>query len=548
MFPAAHRFVAAFGLVALLTSAAPLAGARQTPGQAPSRDEDAAARANLAGRIVTLLAELASSAQSVADPDLRLDCELEAASLLWPREPDRARVICADVFDRLVLGAYATSDERVAARRRVARLLAHVARRDSMLAERFATRLAPLFPPGAGRDGEAQPASRADLLVGAALEMLPGDPARAAALGRLALGDGITPALMRFLVVLHAADAARADTLFEAAITSFLRSPDPRLADVGTLSTYLVSTWGGDLARISPDAMRGFFQVAVHAISRVPLDSSEASNAYFVGRQLSPYVARYLPEQAPALELRVAILAQSDGFARAQIALASRASDLASPDTLRAQTAATAVEREDFDLAHEEAAGIRDDALRAQVYAQAALRLLKLGRLDDAYREIGRVSDPARRASLLVQLAAVAQGRGDVVRAVESLNDAEREAKRATRVNARVQALFSVASAFVQVDPLRAFETMQTAVENVNRAARVDEKNGGQPPLPPRALNFNATFARLARIDFDGAWLLARQFDGRAPRLLAELAVCRGGLAAADDSAVDEDEDLVPSL
>jgi hypothetical protein len=216
-----------------------------------------------------------------------------------------------------------------------------------------------------------------------------------------------------------------------------------------------------------------------------------------------------------------------------------------SPDAQRAQLAATAVERDDFAAAHEEAAGIRDDSLRIQLYAQAALRLLKLGRFDEAYKEIGRVSDPARRASLLVQLAAAAHVKGDVVRALESLNDAEREAKRASRINVRVQALFSVASAFVQVDPLRAFETMQTAVENVNRAARVDEKSGGQTALPPKALNFNATFAQLARIDFDGAWLLARQFDGRAPRLLAELAVCRGGLAAADDSDVEEDE---PSL
>ena len=34
--------------------------------------------------------ESGSSAQSLADPDLRLDCQLEAASLLWPREPERA--------------------------------------------------------------------------------------------------------------------------------------------------------------------------------------------------------------------------------------------------------------------------------------------------------------------------------------------------------------------------------------------------------------------------------------------------------------------------
>jgi hypothetical protein len=544
MFPAAHRFVATFALVALLASSSSFAASDQIPAQQLNQDEEAVARANLAGRIAILLVELAATAQGVADPDLRLDCQLEAISLLWPRDPERARQISSEIFDGLVLGVYPTIDERTAARKRLARLLAHVARRDAVLAERFAVRLAPLFPPGSIRDGEAQQASRSDIVLGAALEMLPGDPARAAALGRLALSEGITPALVRFLVVLHGADAQRADALFEMALFALLRAPDPRLADVNMLSVYLVSTWGADLARVSPDAMRGFLMTAIQIINRTPLDSGDASIAYFVGRQLSPFVFKYLPEQSPILDFRVAILAQSDGFSRAQRASTVRASDVTSPDAQRAQIAATAVERDDFSGAHEEAAGIRDDSLRAQVYAQASLRLLKLGRFDEAYKEIGRVSDPARRASLLVQLAAAAQTRGDVVRAVESLNDAEREAKRASRVNTRVQALFSIASAFVQVDPLRAFETMQTAVENVNRAARAEEKSG-QSPLPPKALNFNATFAQLARIDFDGAWLLARQFDGRAPRLLAELAVCRGGLAAADDTDIDDGE---PSL
>jgi len=549
MFPAAHRLAALLALVAVLASSHSFAA--QTPKQDrqthKDKDDEASAPANLASRIASILVELAANAQSISDLDLRLDCQLEAAALLWPHEPDRARQLCVELFDGIALTVYPTIDERTAARRRLARLLAHVARRDAALAERFAVRITPLFPPGSVREGDGQ-TTRADLLIGAALEMLPGDPARAAALGQLALADGVTPTFVRFLVVLHAADSKRADLLFSSALALFLRTPDPRLSDVNVLSVYLVSTWGADLTHVSPDAMRAFLVTAIQLVNRTPLDSDEASNAYFVGRQLAPFVAKYLPEQAQPLELRVAILAQSDGFSRAQRIAPTRASDVASPDTQRAQTAATAVERDDFAAAHEEAAEIRDDTLRGRVYAQAVLRLLKLGRLDDAYREIKRLPDPARRASLLVQLAAVAHGRGDVARAVESLNEAEREATRVTRLNTRVQTLFSISSAFVRVDQLRAFETMQTAVEHANHAVVGDEKGGDRTPLPPKALNFNATFAQLARIDFDGAWLLARQFDGWAPRLLAELAVCRGGLAAVDNADVDEEPESEPGL
>ena len=36
-----------------------------------------------------------------------------------------------------------------------------------------------------------------------------------------------------------------------------------------------------------------------------------------------------------------------------------------------------------------------------------------------------------------------------------------------------------------------------------------------------------------------GAWLLAGQFDGRGSRLLAELAVCRGGLGESGDEETE---------
>ena len=549
MLAAGHRPIAILALSVALASNGSLASAQQ-PAQPPpeaapvpaTREDLALARARLAERIVSLLGELAVSAEQVPDPDLRLSCQLEAAALLWPRDPDQARQIYRDAFDALTPAAFSSAGERAGAVKRLSSLLAHVARRDPALAESFTQRMSLLLAADEARDA-ARSDSRAELLVNAALEMLPGDPARAEALGRLALTDGVTPSVMRLLIVLRGVDAARADQLFAAALGAMLQSPNPSLNDVGTLAFYLVAIGGSRPEGVPADAMRVYLDIALRLIAQTPSGSAEASSAYFIGRQLSGFYARYLPERAPELEARVALLSQSDSLLRAERASQTRATDPDSPDARHAQAATSALARDDYAAAHAEAAAIEDSALRARVYAQGALRLLKLRRFDEATREIARVPDPGRRASLLVQLAGAAHARGDLVRAVQALTDAEREAGRATGASQRIQALFSIVSAFADIDPIRAFGTLQAAVDSVNRAARAEDKALPLSKVPsPRSLNFNATFARLARIDFDGAWLLARQLDGRAPRLLAQLAVCRGGLSAAGaSSAGDED-------
>src|SRR6185369_9706718 len=118
--------------------------------------------------------------------------------------------------------------------------------------------------------------------------------------------------------------------------------------------------------------------------------------------------------------------------------------------------------------------------------------------------EIDRVPDPARRATLLIQLAHVAYSRGDIAYAVNALSWAGREAARESDTGPRLQALFSVASAFVDVDALHAFDAMQAAIDGVNSASRaVDAPRLNPRVLAPASFNFDATLARLARVDFD---------------------------------------------
>jgi hypothetical protein len=535
-----YRRMTLLTLCALLACAGPAAAAQQTgqPTGGPASSSSSAtadpeavalARARPGDQISTLLPQLAAGAKQIADPDVRLSAQLEVAALLWPRDPEQARRVYADVFDCLTRDAFASAEQKATALERLSCLLRHAARRDAALAERFADRMSPLLA-GEASGGAARASYRAEVLTKAALEMLPRDPGRAAALGRLALADGVTASLVHLLVVLHGVDAPRADTLFGAALVGFLQNPRPRLSEVGTLALYLVATSGDGPIGVAPDVMRTYLDVAFSLIARTPSDPAQAASAYFVGRQLASFYPVYLRERGLELEARIAVLAQSEGMLGAERVAAVWARRPDSPDTAHALAAMVAHARDDEATAAAETAAIQDDSLRSRLVAQATLRFLRLGRFEEAGREIGRIPDPARRASLLVQVARAANARGESVRAVEALLEAANEAERAAAAAQRIQALFSIVSAWAEIDPVRAFETLQRAVNQLNDAVRSEE---GRCPLsrPPAlgSLDFDGAFGRLARIDFDGALLLARGLEGAAARVVAELAVCRGG-------------------
>lgn len=526
------------GALALALSGVP--GAAQEPAaaeQAPDGEPKSVLRLRLAERIAGLLSEVAYNARSLEEPALKLSCQMQAAALLWPREPDRAREIYAEAFEALLPSSSSSAEERARAVRFMTDLLAAVARRDPALAERFAARLS-LLPKVEENGSEG---ARAEVLAAAAIEMLPDDPERATELGRLALGEQITPAFMRLLVVLRGVDASRADALFTLALAMLSRSEAPRIADVQMLAFYIGANTTGRFDDVPPEALRAYLETAFRMIVLTPLDSREASTAYFLGRQLAGAFARYMPHRAPELESRIALLATSAGFEMASLPTADQVSNTVDAQHARAATAA--IERGDYRTVHAEAAAIEDDNLQTRVYAQASLHLIKQRRLDEAAREIARVPDPARRATLLIQIALAANARGDIASAVETLSLAAREARRAEEAGPRLQALFSVASAYVAVDSLLAFESMKSAIAAVNRALLAEESSRRKAQLGPASLNFDATLARLARVDFDRALLLAEEFDSRGHRLMAVLAVCKGGLASSGIAEIAEELD-----
>lgn len=448
-------------------------------------------RVQLSGRIAILLAEVASQASHLDDADLRLSCQLDAAEMLWPDDRDAARRIYEDAFEWVTLPRPGREAESA---RLVGDLLAATARHDPPLAERFVARLAILDQ---RPTPDRSPADRTDALVNAGIEMLPGDPARAGELARLALVPGLTPSAMRLLIVLRSVDAPRADAIFSEALERSLQSPGPSFAEIAAASSYYLAAGGAAPSGVPPGLTRIFLVHAAQWIHLAPPDTPEATAAYFFGRQLAALFQTHLPERSAEVAARVALLSQTGLLARP----APRPPD---------------------------ADG--GDADRGSNREATAMQLVRAGRFGDAEREIRRHSDAATRASLFVALSNAARARKDPARAIEALVDAEREARRIASPAKRASLLFDAAAAYADLDIVLAFSVLGPAVDARNGAVRTADAK-----TTTTRSSFAGVFARLARADFDGALLAARRLDSRADRLVAELAVCRGGLAREDE-------------
>src|SRR6185295_16423330 len=95
------------------------------------------------------------------------------------------------------------------------------------------------------------------------------------------------------------------------------RNPNPRIADVQMLGFYVGANGQSQLDGVPTDAMRLYLEIAFRLVVMTPLDSKDASSAYFLGRQLAAAVSRYMPDRASELDARLALLSHSNGFQQA---------------------------------------------------------------------------------------------------------------------------------------------------------------------------------------------------------------------------------------
>jgi hypothetical protein len=290
--------------------------------------------------------------------------------------------------------------------------------------------------------------------------------------------------------------------------------------------------------------------------SGAPDETSKADRSdsiYFIVRQLSDLFARHLPSKLAELKYRTAqnndsiaavdpgsILSSSPPSPNEVTREARLSDDDGERNALYARAALGWLAAKDMDAAQATASKISDANVRDRVLVQIVRRQSAEGRIDDAVAIARRLASGIERIETIVRLAGTALALKDRVRATELLNEAEGESVKLPAQAPRSRALLSIANSFSAFDTQRSFEVLQAVVKSLNGAATGSEpekKREGAARSGPSfdelyQMGFENVFAALARKDFDRALFLAQQLADEKMSALAQLAACRGGLAA----------------
>ena len=408
-------------------------------------------------------------------------------------------------------------------------------------------------------------AERCELLMGAALQVVDRDPQQAMAFAQMSVALGISSNLARLLMLMRTVDAERADLLFSNAVARLEQSSQVDLADVHTLGSYVVSVVNsGSKQLLSKPLILRFLNLAFDQIAgREPAPHrgtrrDDSAALYFIGRQLTDLLVRYQPYRIDQLQRYVSDQGEGGPYDEAidpgtlkvsapgDIAReAIEAIDPAARDSLYARAALAWLAQAELKDAQTTALKISDAATRDRVLVQIVRRHSYEKRIEDALGLARRITDESARVELLVLLSRSARASKDNVRAAELLDEAATCSLKARPTLDRARSLVMIASSFSAFDTVRSFEVLQSAVKAINDLVKQQEElkdemsvSGTRAKASPAftidelyAASFDSTLAALAKADFDGALALARQLPGEEASVIAQLAVCGGGLA-----------------
>lgn len=436
---------------------------------------------------------------------------------------------------------------------------------------------APRSQAGVAPSGSKGDAERCELLMSAALQVVDRDPQQALTFAQMSVALGISSNLERLLTLMRAVDAERADLLFSNAVARLERSSTVDLADVRTLGSYVVSVVNSESKRplSKPLVLRflnfAFSQIAADDLAAQRVTGRDSAARYFIGRQLTDLFGRYLPYRLDQLRPYVSdqgeagyydeVVDPSPSKVTAPRDIAREAIEATDPgdrDALFARAALAWLTQGEFKEAQTTSLKISDSTTRDRVLSQIVRRRAYESQIDDLLPLTRRITNETARIELLALLSNAARGSKDNLRAAELLDEAASCTLKTPSTLERVRSLVMIANGFSTFDKARSFEILQAAVKTINDLVRHTDqsKDEGasekrQKPAAPaftldelEAANFDSTLASLAKADFDGALELARQLPGEEASVIAQLAVCGGGLAdkTSGESSTSSDE------
>jgi hypothetical protein len=349
--------------------------------------------------------------------------------------------------------------------------------------------------------------SRLDLFMQIAAQLATSDPEKAIVLGRLALsGDRIPEGFGTLLFNLNRNRPNLSDDLFRAAIATLRRNNyvyDPaliilanylftndgqlhssaNLAEAQLLANYYVdAAWkqaGGDGNPVPPSSASFYTTLELRAL---PIVSRYApARLPELRGQMTRIASGLSPQQIQSTELfrstqqqQSAVSTRNDQSLDQRIERAEKEKNPQVRDALFLGIA-SGLMRLDSDQALAIAKKIEDEKMRTSTEDDIYLiKIQRLTRSADTVAEARRVSlqfsNPVFRAKILAQLAAkVWSTSKDQAQAIELLTEALTATAKADDIPDKVLAQLQVVEQFAKFDPIRAFETLGTALATINR-------------------------------------------------------------------------------
>jgi hypothetical protein len=548
-------------------------------------------------KVLAVLDQLLETQKSFADDNLRIVIQAHVADILWGYNQPRARRLFEEAFQAIAtaraLGrspsvpqTYADCSGRIMV---IQLLMQH----DSALATKLVESVADGSPPSNLKPTDSRyvrPSERVMLQQQLALRFIQQDPARAVQAAQLLVEKGDYNWLMIVLGMLRVKDAKAADGLFLQALVK-ARLGQPSFFDLSRLGTYLFHAFGEGVLQFSSTAGHGdplqpinigsgtveqFMELAYDTVMR-RLDAamSNAEGAQLNARSLSdyalpkilmPYVDRFMPERAAAFRVRVEealrrvpqedqpyLIMTDTGTIQELVARADTMTNAEVKDSLYHRAVIQATYGNNLDQAAALIDKISSENRRASA-REIVQRRMDEKRDNEAWQALNK-SDYDKAQALVAEFS---NGRPPLVllgsligqlaykdkpRAIQILDDAERQAASIESSMEKAQRLMALAGIAANLDAERGFGDMEIAIKEFNRAgfapewSRYEAAPAGANGKPVTSANVGLSellstrdFQTLGRMDLDRALMLTQQFQLREAAAIVQLAVCRGAL------------------
>lgn len=534
-------------------------------------------------RVLQAIDFLASLAEKVSVPEIRVASYAEIGELLWPVDAARARQYFRLAFqaieqaqteaeERSRLWRSGAAEEDLDRRRQKmrAKLLEVVTGLDSELAEEISragsrSRM-PLEQPSTvaanvdekrgsadarkkldeSVSGEANPLDQEplDLRLVQADELLPKDPRQAAVIAAEAMERQITIQAVNFLLTLRRYDRVAADTLFSTTVERMAVKNPPDVLGLAALGLYLnVQDSSG---AVSAELARQYVGALSAALTRAAALSAglsaterqKGAAAYLLATGFVSSFSRYGADVAQTLQTALAQagaqLAPTGGSPPAVPSggtLGALSARLPESELMRAVDHALA--KKDFARARQLIDQIGDASVRelklAQFHQAASHAALEAGDIEQARKEALAISGKYERVRLLAEIAGELVERKELPSAAALLNEARSYIESQSPSVDKAQALIALTQTMIAADPAQAFALATALVTTLNRVwAAFPSDYQAYRALEDTQGQSESLFTALGRVDFDQALALAHQLDNLNLRVPMGVAVCKG--------------------